>query len=95
MHRDLCDRGSQIQIRILSKERTLTCMNNPIGKFVLNLLVLVLHQENIHRLEAIVNVARERKELSNDDVGVSWRMTSSILLLLFKKKSENYRSKQG
>lgn len=71
MHRDLCDRGSQIQIRILSKERTLTCMNNPIGKFVLNLLVLVLHQENIHRLEAIVNVARERKELSNDDVGVS------------------------
>lgn len=41
MHRDLCDRGSQIQIRILSKERTLTCMNNPIGKFVLNLLVLV------------------------------------------------------
>ena len=95
MHRDLRDRGSQIQIRILSKERTLTCMNNPIGKFVLNLLVLVLHQENIHRLEAIVNVARERKELSNDDVGVSWRMTSSILLLLFKKKSENYRSKQG
>lgn len=95
MHRDLCDRGSQIQIRILSKERTLTCMNNPIGKFVLNLLVLVLHQENIHRLEAIVNVARERKELSNDDVGVSWRMTSSILLLLFKNKSENYRSKQG
>lgn len=71
MHRDLRDRGSQIQIRILSKERTLTCMNNPIGKFVLNLLVLVLHQENIHRLEAIVNVARERKELSNDDVGVS------------------------
>lgn len=71
MHRDLCDRGSQIQIRILSKERTLTCMNNLIGKFVLNLLVLVLHQENIHRLEAIVNVARERKELSNDDVGVS------------------------
>ena len=95
MHRDLRDRGSQIQIRILSKERTLTCMNNPIGKFVLNLLVLVLHQENIHRLEAIVNVARERKELSNDDVGVSWRMTSSILLLLFKNKSENYRSKQG
>lgn len=95
MHRDLCDRGSQIQIRILSKERTLTCMNNLIGKFVLNLLVLVLHQENIHRLEAIVNVARERKELSNDDVGVSWRMTSSILLLLFKNKSENYRSKQG
>ena len=95
MHRDLCDRGSQIQIRILSKERTLTCMNNPIGKFVLNLLVLVLYQEKINRLKAIVNVARERKELSNDDVGVSWRMTSSILLLLFKKKSENYRSKQG
>ena len=95
MHRDLCDRGSQIQIRILSKERTLTCMNNPIGKFVLNLLVLVLYQENIHRLKAIVNVAREWKELSNDDVGVSWRMTSSILLLLFKNKSENYRSKQG
>lgn len=95
MHRDLCDRGSQIQIRILSKERTLTCMNNPIGKFALNLLVLVLYQENIHRLKAIVNVARERKELSNDDVGVSWRMTSSILLLLFKNKSENYRSKQG
>ena len=95
MHRDLCDRGSQIQIRILSKERTLTCMNNPIGKFVLNLLVLVLYQEKIHRLKAIVNVARERKELSNDDVGVSWRMTSSILLLLFKNKSENYRNKQG
>ena len=95
MHRDLCDRGSQIQIRILSKERTLTCMNNPIGKFVLNLLVLVLYQEKINRLKAIVNVARERKELSNDDVGVSWRMTSSILLLLFKNKSENYRSKQG
>lgn len=70
-HRDLCDRGSQIQIRILSKERTLTCMNNPIGKFVLNLLVLVLYQEKINRLKAIVNVARERKELSNDDVGVS------------------------
>ena len=95
MHRDLCDLGSQIQIRILSKERTLICMNNHIGKFVLNLLVLVLYQENIHRLKAIVNVAGERKELSNDDVGVSWRMTSSILLLLFKKKSENYRSKQG
>ena len=37
MHRDLCDRGSQIQIRILSKERTLTCMNNPIGKFFFEL----------------------------------------------------------
>lgn len=58
MHRDLCDRGSQIQIRILSKERTLTCMNNPIGKFFLNLLVLVLYQEKIHRLKAIVNVAK-------------------------------------
>ena len=95
MHRDLCDLGSQIQIRILSKERTLICMNNHIGKFVLNLLVLVLYQEKKYRLKAIVNVARERKELSNDDVGVSWRMTSSILLLLFKKKSENYRNKQG
>ena len=95
MHRDLCDLGSQIQIRILSKERTLICMNNHIGKFVLNLLVLVLYQEKKYRLKAIVNVARERKELSNDDVGVSWRMTSSILLLLFKNKSENYRNKQG